>query len=731
IILYSPLLSRTIPAEPPVFLGRDQEIEKSLNILTSQTDPQAHLAVLGPGGMGKTSFALTLLHHSTIKDHFKQHVYFVPCESANSCDQLLFHITSVLGIKKQDGEDILTSMDTFLRTGPKLLVVLDNFETPYDQKGSNQNIVDVLGRISSVPQVSLIVTMRGIIAPSGISHVKTIKLGSLDPEASKQAFLTISQETAAQGALEEFLEEVDHIPLAVMLIANLAKLDSVESLLQEWREKKTILLADGADRLNNIEVSIDLSLKAKAVQDAPDALPLLALISYLPDGIMMAQETLEEKTPHMKARNQALRALRQVALIQEHEGCINVLSPVRHYICKQHPLGQNHRQAIEMYYTALISKYEEDHQTAVNDVLLTETANITFIIQNNCNSGHATLEILTAGYDMSLFLLQNRPTTYLLDMITNSGQQTASTDFTAKCQYLSGQMLLVQSDYAEAALKIQEALQCNQSLGNKQGVAQCLKSIGDILYFEGNHSDAKDKLKDAMVQFQQIGDRLGAAQCLRSIGGSLYIENNYSDAKDRLEDAMGQFQQIGNRLGAAQCLQRIGDILYMEDNYRDAKDKLEDALVQLQQIGNRRGAAQCLHSISNILCMENNYSDAKDKLKDAMVQFQQIGNRLGAAQCLQSIGRILHMENNYNQLKDAVGQFQQIGDRLGAAQCLYRLGRILHLEGSNQEAKEKLEEAWSLYQHMGLSHLQGAVTCHQLLKNVVVIDNEQSASVLA
>ncbi|KZT28867.1 TPR-like protein, partial [Neolentinus lepideus HHB14362 ss-1] len=656
-------LSKTIPAKPHVFLGRDQEIKYALNTLTSQTDPQAHLAVLGPGGMGKTSFALTLLHHPTIKDYFKQHVYFVPCESANSCDQMLFHITSVLAIKKQDGEDILTSMDTFLRTGPRLLVVLDNFETPYDQRGSNQNIVDVLGRISSVPQVSLIVTMQGTIAPTGMSQVEIIKLGSLDPEASKQAFLTISPETAEQGALEELLEEVDHIPLAVMLIANLAKLDTVESLLQEWREKKTTLLADGADRLNNIEVSIGLSLKAKAVQDVPDALSLLALISYLPDGILMAQETLEEKTPHMKARKKALRALRQVALIQEHEGCINVLSPVWHYICKQHLLEQNHRQAIEMYYTTLIGKYDSDQKTPVNDVLLMETANITSIIQNNCSCGYATLDILTAGYDMSWFLYQKRHTTDLLDMVIKSGQHIASSDFIAKCQYLSGKMLLTQDYYAQAAFKIQEALQHCQKAGNRLGEAQCLQSIGDILWIEGYYSHAKDKLKDAMEQFEQIGSRLGAAQCLKSIGHILYMEDNYSDARDKLEDAMGQFQQIGNRLGVAQCLKSTGDILCMENNY-------------------------------------NKYNDARDKLKDAMGQFQQIGNRLGAAQCLKSIGDILHMEHKYSdakdKLKDAMGQFQQIGNRLGAAQCLYILGRILHKEGSYHGAKEKLEEAWSL-----------------------------------
>ncbi|KZT22753.1 hypothetical protein NEOLEDRAFT_628812 [Neolentinus lepideus HHB14362 ss-1] len=76
-------------------------------------------------------------------------------------------------------------------------------------------------------------------------------------------------------------------------------------------------------------------------------------------------------------------------------------------------------------------------------------------------------------------------------------------------------------------------------------------------------------------------------------------------------------------------------------------------------------------------------------------------------------------------------QFQQIGSRLGAAQCLKSIGIILHEEGSSHVAKEKLEQAWTLYQHMGLGYLHDAISCHQLLENVAAIDNEHSASVLA
>ncbi|KZT27811.1 hypothetical protein NEOLEDRAFT_1130304 [Neolentinus lepideus HHB14362 ss-1] len=59
--------SRTPPPKSSIFYGRDQEIADAVTLLTSGSDSQPNLAILGSGGMGKTTCALAILHHPIAK----------------------------------------------------------------------------------------------------------------------------------------------------------------------------------------------------------------------------------------------------------------------------------------------------------------------------------------------------------------------------------------------------------------------------------------------------------------------------------------------------------------------------------------------------------------------------------------------------------------------------------------------------------------------------------------
>ena len=54
------------PPPPRVFFGRDKLIEKAVGFAEHLTP----IALLGAGGIGKTSVALTALHDNRIKDRF-------------------------------------------------------------------------------------------------------------------------------------------------------------------------------------------------------------------------------------------------------------------------------------------------------------------------------------------------------------------------------------------------------------------------------------------------------------------------------------------------------------------------------------------------------------------------------------------------------------------------------------------------------------------------------------
>jgi len=53
------------PSAPEIFFGRNEYVSDMANVLASEDN--IRLAILGGGGMGKTSTALHILHHSAVK----------------------------------------------------------------------------------------------------------------------------------------------------------------------------------------------------------------------------------------------------------------------------------------------------------------------------------------------------------------------------------------------------------------------------------------------------------------------------------------------------------------------------------------------------------------------------------------------------------------------------------------------------------------------------------------
>jgi hypothetical protein len=141
-----------LPASPKIFHGRDSELKDLIDSLLS--DP-ARVAILGPGGMGKTTLAIAALHHPEIMEKYNLR-HFISCESANTCGNLVTNIGLHLGLEPSFRLSNAI-VHHFGQCGP-CLVVFDNFETPWESFEPRAQVEEFLSLLADIPSLALLVS---------------------------------------------------------------------------------------------------------------------------------------------------------------------------------------------------------------------------------------------------------------------------------------------------------------------------------------------------------------------------------------------------------------------------------------------------------------------------------------------------------------------------------------------------------------------------------------------
>ncbi|KAJ7775416.1 hypothetical protein B0H16DRAFT_1361642, partial [Mycena metata] len=319
-----------LPAEPNIFHGRESELAEILNHFKEGTPK---IAILGAGGMGKTSLASAVLHYEEIVIKYQGNRLFVVCDTAASKVELAGLIGAHLGMKPE--KDLTRAVLHRLSEGSPTLLILDNLETIWEPAESRKEVEEFLSLLTDIVSLALMITMRGAERPSKVKWTRPF-LPPLEPlaqEAARKVFIDIAEDRHLMAEIDQVLQLTDNMPLSISLLAHAVDVEGTTAILSRWQRERTSVISEGYDRRSNLELSILLSLASPRITSTPHSQELLSLLSILPDGLSDVE--LKQSNFEIQDILDCKRALLRTALAYTDDyKRLKALVPIREYMAK-------------------------------------------------------------------------------------------------------------------------------------------------------------------------------------------------------------------------------------------------------------------------------------------------------------------------------------------------------------------------------------------------------------
>ncbi|KAJ7115030.1 hypothetical protein C8R44DRAFT_583724, partial [Mycena epipterygia] len=315
------------------------------------------IAILGAGGMGKTSLAKAALHHPDMVSKY-QNRFFVAADSATTSIELAALIGLHLGLKP--GKNLTKPVvHYFSNKGPSLLV-LDNLETLWEPMESRGGAEEFLSTITDIPHLALMASAYQCAERPAKVHWTRPFLQPLNPlsdEAAYQTFVAIAEDFHDNEDIAKLLSLTDNMPLAVDLIAHLVDHEGCGDVLARWETEKTSLLSGGHDKRSNLDMSITISLSSPRLTSG--AKDLLSLLSILPDGVSEA-ELLQSKLSITNPLGCRSILLRTSLAYEDGRKRLKSLVPIREHMQQFYPAPPTLIQQVQNHFQYVLEVHEND-----------------------------------------------------------------------------------------------------------------------------------------------------------------------------------------------------------------------------------------------------------------------------------------------------------------------------------------------------------------------------------
>ena len=588
------------PPPPGACFGREDLIEKVVNFAEHLTP----IALIGAGGIGKTSIALTVLQHDHIKKRFGSNRRFIRCDQfPASQTHFLSRLSEVIGAGVENPED-LTPLRPFL-SSREMILVLDNVESLLDpHEAGAREIYTTVEELSRFDTMCLIVTSRISTVPR---LCKRPIIPTLSVESACDIFYGIYDNGGRSDIIDNLLRRLDFHALSITLLATTASHNmwDYDRLAEEWDARRTQVLQ--TDYNESLAATIDLSLASPTFRElGPDARNLLGVVAFFPQGI---NENLDWSYPTIPNRKNTFDKFCALSLTYRSNGFVAMLAPLRDHLSPKDPISSPLLQTIKECYFTRLSVPADPGEPGFEEAqwIISEDANVEHLLDVFTIVDANSVGVWDACSQFMRHLYWHKPRLIVL------GQKIEGLrdDHPPKAQCLVRLALLFQKvgNNVEHKRLLVHSLRLRREEGNDIQVAETLWALSSANRSLGLCKEGIQQTEEALEIHERLNNRLGQARALRRRARLLHADKQLDAAEDSAFRAMNLLLDTGEEYEACHCHRLLGNIYHSKGEMGRALKYLETALEIASPFNWHGQLFWNHHSLAEFFLAENRFDD--------------------------------------------------------------------------------------------------------------------------
>ena len=642
-------------------------------------------ALLGAGGIGKTSIALTVLHDERIKQRFGDERRFIRCDQfPSSLTHFLRRLSKVIGSDVENPSH-LASLRPFL-SSKEMFIVLDNAESILDpQIPNSEEVYASIEELSEFKNICLCITSRISTIPP---NCETLEVPTLSIEAARDIFYSIYKRGRESDSVNDILKKLEFHPLSVTLLATVAHQSKwdIERLTREWDTRRTGVLKTGHKK--SLAATIELSLTSPMFQDlGADARGLLGVVAFFPQGV--DEKNLDWLFPAVSNREDIFDKFCILSLTYRSEGFVKMLAPLRDYLSPKDPLSSPLLcTAKDCYFTRLSvpldpnePSFGESRWIISEDVNVEHLLNVFISIDANLeNTWRVSVHFLN-------HLEWHKPRLTTLE----SKIEALPDDNPDKWDCLFGISRLVKEvgNYLESKRLLTVLLKLSRDQGDLPSIAQALTDLSEINGTLDLHEEGIREAREASVIYERLGNAGGQAHCLTKLTRLLLQDEQLDAAEEAISRAI---ILAGNNLFHLHlCHHWLGCIYRSKCHEEKAVEHLEISLRIASSHNWHHNALSSQRQLAMVFCEMGRFDDANSHLEGAWPHAAHNALQSAHLMALQAYiwgwqGRLEEMVYEYARASDA---FEALGATQQAEECrrvIVTIGAIFRMLATPDES---------------------------------------------